>query len=70
MPSIADVRDIKKPVENVNSSMNSIEKKVREAAVKVTKPFTGGHGSGSYILYKDLNLVITASNVTLRVRLR
>tara|TARA_Y100001937_G_scaffold26970_2_gene38691 strand:+ start:2632 stop:3363 length:732 start_codon:yes stop_codon:yes gene_type:complete len=64
VPSVADVKDIKKPVENVNSSMNSVEKKIRGAAVKVTKPFTGGHGSGSYIIYKDLNLIITAQHVT------
>tara|TARA_R110002020_G_scaffold20573_2_gene70267 strand:+ start:3496 stop:4236 length:741 start_codon:yes stop_codon:yes gene_type:complete len=52
-----------KPIENINADMPSIEKKVREAALKITAPFTGGHGSGSYIKYKDLHLVFTAQHV-------
>lgn len=52
------------PVATVDSSMSGAEKKVREAAVRVTVPFSGGHGSGSYIQYKDLHLVITAQHVT------
>ena len=56
-------KTIPRPAESVSSSMVSVEKKVREASVKVTKPFTGGHGSGSYITYKDINLVITAQHV-------
>ncbi len=52
------------PVEHVDAGAASIEKSVREAAVKVTVPFTGGHGSGSYIKYKDLHLVISAQHVT------
>ena len=52
-----------KPIENINANMPSIEKKVREAALKITAPFTGGHGSGSYIKYKDLHLVFTAQHV-------
>jgi S1-C subfamily serine protease len=51
------------PIETVSSEMSSIEKKVRDAAVKITVPFTGGHGSGSYIKYKDIYLVITAQHV-------
>jgi len=53
----------KKPVETVNAEMRSIEKKARNAAVRVTVPLTGGHGSGSYIIYKDVHLVITAQHV-------
>jgi len=55
--------EIALPAENVSSNMRSVEKKVREAAVKVTKPFMGGHGSGSYVIYKDLHLVFTAQHV-------
>ena len=51
------------PVATMDSSMSGVEKKVREAAVRVTVPFSGGHGSGSYIQYKDLHLVITAQHV-------
>ncbi len=51
------------PVEHLETRISSIEKHVREASVRVTVPFTGGHGSGSYILYKDIHLVITAQHV-------
>ena len=51
------------PSESVSSSMHSVEKKIRQASVKVLKPFFGGHGSGSYVVYKDLNLIITAQHV-------
>tara|TARA_R110002020_G_scaffold241976_1_gene455264 strand:+ start:4646 stop:5380 length:735 start_codon:yes stop_codon:yes gene_type:complete len=53
-----------KPMENISAEMRSIERKIREAAVRVTVPFTGGHGSGSYIRYKDVDLVFTAQHVT------
>jgi hypothetical protein len=56
-------QDIRSPAETVNSSMRVLEKKARAAAVKVTKPYFGGHGSGSYILYKDIHVVITAQHV-------
>ena len=49
------------PVEQVNSSMNMAQKRVREAAVKINTG--GGHGSGSYIVYKDAHLVFTAQHV-------
>jgi S1-C subfamily serine protease len=49
--------------ETVNSSFTVVEKKVRNAAVKVGK-FNGGHGSGSIIDYKGMHLVITAQHVT------
>lgn len=52
------------PTEQVSAKFMSIEKDVRDAAVRVTVPFTGGHGSGSYIKYKDIHLVITAQHVT------
>ena len=52
-----------KPNENISSSMSTIETRIREAAVRVTVPFTGGHGSGSYIKYKDAHLVFTAQHV-------
>lgn len=51
------------PMEQVNSSMNMAQKKVREAAVKISTG-AGGHGSGSYIVYKDAHLVFTAQHVT------
>tara|TARA_Y100000593_G_scaffold84311_1_gene159599 strand:- start:10 stop:744 length:735 start_codon:yes stop_codon:yes gene_type:complete len=51
------------PVEHIETSASSIERGIRQAAVRVTVPFTGGHGSGSYIKYKDLHLVITAQHV-------
>lgn len=57
------ITTIPAPAESVSSSMLSVEKRVREASVKVTKPFTGGHGSGSYVAYKDINLIITAQHV-------
>jgi S1-C subfamily serine protease len=65
LSAVAMAQDYKpnKPTETVNTSMRSIEKKVRDAAVRVTVPLGGGHGSGSYILYKDVHLVITAQHV-------
>jgi len=51
------------PMEHISSQSTHMEKQVRNAAVRVTVPFTGGHGSGSYIKYKDLYLVITAQHV-------
>lgn len=51
------------PVDHIETSASTIERKVRNAAVKVTVPWTGGHGSGSYIKYKDVNLVFTAQHV-------
>ena len=48
-------------IEAVNL-MSSVEKKVREAAVKIYTP-RGGHGSGGLIKYKDLHLVLTAHHV-------
>ena len=52
----------KNPVEKVNRSLSSVEKKVRNAAVKVIT--SGGHGSGTVVEYKDLTLVLTAKHVT------
>ena len=51
------------PVEQVNSSMNMAQKRVRDAAVKISTG-GGGHGSGSYIVYKDVHLIFTAQHVT------
>jgi len=51
------------PIDHVNSKASSVEVNVREAAVRVSVPITGGHGSGSYIKYKDIHLVITAQHV-------
>ena len=42
------------PLETISAGMPSVEKNIREASVRVTAPFTGGPGSGSYIKYKDL----------------
>ncbi len=51
------------PIEQVNSAMNMAQKRVRDASVKIsTGP--GAHGSGSYIVYKDVHLVFTAQHVT------
>jgi len=52
---------VEKKTEEVKSSMTVIEKKVRDAAVKVSS-YTG-HGSGSVIAYKDVILVLTAQHV-------
>ena len=54
----------KPPADVVNVSMSSVEKRVRDAAIKITVPFNGGHGSGSYLIYKDMHLVLTAQHVT------
>ena len=51
------------PIDHVETINNTIEKKVRAASVRVTVPFTGGHGSGSYIKYKDVELIFTAQHV-------
>ena len=51
------------PVDHIESNASSTEKYARNAAVKVTVPFTGGHGSGSYVKYKDIHIVITAQHV-------
>jgi S1-C subfamily serine protease len=51
------------PIDHVETISSTIEKRVREAAVRVTVPFTGGHGSGSYIKYKDVELIFTAQHV-------
>jgi len=62
-PAAAEVLPVPAPIEQVNSSMSMAEKRVRDAAVKIsTGP--GGHGSGSYIVYKDVHLVFTAQHVT------
>jgi len=42
--------------------MNMAQKRVREAAVKIMGPM-GGHGSGSYLVYKDAHLILTAQHV-------
>ena len=54
------------PVEKVNKSLSVVERKVRNAAVKVVSG--GGHGSGTLVQYKDLTLVITAKHVADGVR--
>jgi len=51
------------PVEHIATQATSVEKSVRQAAVRVSVPWTGGHGSGSYIKYKDIHIVITAQHV-------
>jgi len=53
-----------KPNETISSSMSTIETRVRSAAVRVTVPYTGSHGSGSYIRYKDVHIVFTAQHVS------
>lgn len=62
-PAHADRYQPKVPVDHVEANASSIEKRVRQAAVRVTVPLSGGHGTGSYIKYKDVHLVITAQHV-------
>jgi hypothetical protein len=47
----------------ISESLTLVEKKVRNAAVKVIR-FNGGHGSGSLIKYKGSHFVLTAQHVT------
>lgn len=51
------------PVDHIETVASTVERNVRQAAVRVTVPFNGGHGSGSYIKYKDAHLVFTAQHV-------
>ena len=51
-----------KTIEVNERRISNIERKVRNAAVRVSKPLSG-HGSGSLIKYKDLQLVLTAQHV-------
>lgn len=51
------------PIEQINSSMSMVQKRVRDSAVRVITA-GGGHGSGSYIIYKDIHLVFTAQHVS------
>jgi len=50
-----------------DSRLTSIEKKARAAAVKVIDNHEGGHGSGTVVTYKDVQLVITANHVTPKI---
>jgi len=50
------------PTEKVSKELSSVERSVRNAAVKVITP-GGGHGSGSLVRYKDLTMVLTARHV-------
>lgn len=47
---------------SIEDGLSKNEKKVRDAAVKITDG--SGHGSGSIIKYYDLQLVLTAQHVT------
>jgi hypothetical protein len=46
---------------SIEDGLNKNEKRVRDAAVKITDGY--GHGSGSIIKYYDLQLVLTAQHV-------
>jgi len=46
----------------ISSQMSDTEVKVRRAAVRIVTT-RGGHGSGSLIQYKDLQLVLTAQHI-------
>ncbi len=48
-------------IEVSSSSMSSVERDVRAAAVRVVTPY--GHGSGSVVKYRDMHLVLTAQHV-------
>ncbi len=45
------------------SSLSSVERNVRDAAVKVIAH--GGHGSGTYVKYRRFHIVLTAAHVTM-----
>ena len=47
----------------ISSQMSETEMSVRGAAVRITRLGEGGHGSGSLVQYKDLQLVLTAQHV-------
>jgi len=47
----------------ISSQMSDTEMAVRGAAVRVTRFGEGGHGSGSLVQYKDVQLVLTAQHV-------
>jgi S1-C subfamily serine protease len=47
----------------INESLTIVEKRVRDAAVRVER-LDGGHGSGSLIKYKGSHFVLTAQHVT------
>jgi len=46
----------------ISSHMSATEMKVRNAAVRIITS-RGGHGSGSLVQYKDLQLVLTAQHI-------
>ena len=45
----------------INDSLSSNERRIREATVKVVTPH--GHGTGGLIKYRDVHLVLTANHV-------
>jgi len=47
----------------ISNRISKVEAAVRNAAVKVQRFDRGGHGSGSLIQYKDMQLVLTAQHV-------
>jgi len=47
----------------ISNRTSKVEADVRDAAVKVKRYDRGGHGSGSLIQYKDMQLVLTAQHV-------
>ena len=51
-------------IENITISLQTfVERRVRDAAVKVTSQKREGHGSGTYFTYRGFHLVITALHV-------
>ena len=63
LPGHSDSYKPGKPVEKISKGMSGVEKDVRKAAVRILT-LGGGHGSGSVIQYKDLQLILTAKHVT------
>jgi len=53
-----DVRTIE-----ISSQFSEAEQDVRNAAVRIKRFGSGGHGSGGLVQYKDLQLVLTAQHV-------
>ena len=62
LPAAAQTADNARLTKEINNSFSLVEKRVREAAVKVVTP--RGHGSGGLVKYKDMQLVLTARHVT------
>jgi hypothetical protein len=58
-PEIEEIKELfsDSGIENVTISLQtSVERRVRNAAVKITSPARNGHGSGTYFTHKGFKL--------------